>query len=227
MRSHQLSMTNPDGLGIFPLLAKALTFPARQAEAFKHQDGVAAPVVGNDPCAPARIPRASRTLVLGATAAGPRGLSGQGRPTFTTSRRESARSSVTSPFRITDRASHPRRCAIHVAARKVDANLKGELMEARIMNTQPIRDLSKGARRALVESGLWLRISFIGASGFAAGIIQLLGGEAKPISALALAIGGGVLAILGWRRAGAILESADRSPCVASTTGRDHVLAGA
>jgi hypothetical protein len=111
--------------------------------------------------------------------------------------------------------------------RKIDANLKGEHMEARIVNTQPIRDLSKSARRALVESGLWLRISFIGASGFAAGIIQLLGGEAEPISALALAIGGGVLAILGWRRAGAILESADRLPSVASTTGRDHVLAGA
>ena len=74
-------------------------------------------------------------------------------------------------------------------------------MEARIVNTQPIRDLSKSARRALVECGLWLRIGFIGASGVAAGIIQLLGGEVKPLSALALAVGGGVLAALSWRRA--------------------------
>ncbi len=100
-------------------------------------------------------------------------------------------------------------------------------MEARIANTQPIRDLSKSARRALVESGLWLRIGFIGASGVAAGIIQLLGGEGKPISALALAVGGGVLATLSWRRAWANLDSADQLPSVAPSTGRDHALAGA
>ncbi len=100
-------------------------------------------------------------------------------------------------------------------------------MEARIVNTQPIRDLNRTGRRALVESGVWLRIGFIGASGVAAGIIQLLGGEAKPISALALAIGGGVLATLSWRRAGAILECADRSTSVAPASGRDHALAGA
>jgi hypothetical protein len=100
-------------------------------------------------------------------------------------------------------------------------------MEARIANTQPIRDLSKSARRALVESGLWLRIGFIGASGFAAGVIQLLGNEAKPISALALAVGGGVLAMLSWRRALANLDSADQPPSVVPSTVRDHALAGA
>ena len=100
-------------------------------------------------------------------------------------------------------------------------------MEARIVNTQPIRKLSKRARRALVESGVWLRIGFIGASGVAAGIIQLLGGEVKPISALALAVGGGVLATLCWRRAGALLESADKLTSIAPSTGRDHALAGA
>jgi len=100
-------------------------------------------------------------------------------------------------------------------------------MEARIANTQPIRDLSKRARRALVESGLWLRIGFIGASGVAAGIIQLLGAEAKPISALALAVGGGVLAVLSWRRAGNVIESADQATPVTPSTGRDHALAGA
>ena len=100
-------------------------------------------------------------------------------------------------------------------------------MEARIVNTQPIRDLSKRARHALVESGLWLRIGFIGASGVAAGIIQLLGADAKPIPALALAVGGGVLATLCWRRAGAILESADKPTSIAPSTDRDQALAGA
>jgi hypothetical protein len=101
-------------------------------------------------------------------------------------------------------------------------------MEARIVNSQPIRDLSSSARRALVESGLWLRIGFIGASGLAAGIIQLLGNEVKPIPALALAVGGGVLATLSWRRAGAILDSADEpTALVAPSSARDHALAGA
>jgi hypothetical protein len=100
-------------------------------------------------------------------------------------------------------------------------------MEARIVNTQPIRDLSKSARHALFESGLWMRVGFIGASGVAAGIIQLLGGEVKPISALALAVGGGVLATLSWRRAGAVLESAEQRTSIAPSTGRDRALAGA
>lgn len=99
-------------------------------------------------------------------------------------------------------------------------------MEARIVNTQPIRDLSRRGRHALVESGLWLRIGFIGASGVAAGIIQLLGGEVKLVSALALAVGGGVLAALSWRRAGTILDSADQPTSTAPPTGRDHALAG-
>jgi hypothetical protein len=101
-------------------------------------------------------------------------------------------------------------------------------MEARIANTRPILDLSMRAWRSLVESGLWLRVGFIGASGLAAGIIQLLGNEVKPLSALGLALGGGVLATLSWRRAGAILESADEPTApVAPSTGRDHALAGA
>lgn len=100
-------------------------------------------------------------------------------------------------------------------------------METRTANTQPIRDLSKRAQRGLVESGLWLRIGFIGACGVAAAIIQLLGGEVKPISALALAVGGGILAALSWWRAGAILERADKLTSIAPSADRDHALAGA
>ena len=102
-------------------------------------------------------------------------------------------------------------------------------MEARIVNTQPIRDLSKRARRALVESGLWLRIGFIGASGVAAGLIQLFDGEVKPLSALALAVGGGVLAAVSWWRARTVLENADGAtagPAVTPSCASDRALAG-
>jgi len=87
--------------------------------------------------------------------------------------------------------------------------------------------MNRGTRRALVGSGLWIRIGFIGASGVTAGIIQLLGGEVTPISALALAVGGGVLATLSWRRAGAVLDGADKPASAAPPTGGDHALAGA
>jgi len=100
-------------------------------------------------------------------------------------------------------------------------------MEARSVNTQPIRELSTRARRALMESGLWMRIGFIGASGVAAGLIQLINGDVRPISAVALALGGGVLAVSSWWRAGAVLDSADEPARMVPPTDRDHVLAGA
>jgi hypothetical protein len=42
-------MTDPAGLGVFPLLAKALTFPARQANALGHREAVAAPASATTP----------------------------------------------------------------------------------------------------------------------------------------------------------------------------------
>jgi len=44
MQTRQLSMTDPAGLGLFPLLAKVLTHPARPADAFepRAESGVSA-----------------------------------------------------------------------------------------------------------------------------------------------------------------------------------------
>ena len=64
--------------------------------------------------------------------------------------------------------------------------------------------------RALVACSLWLRIGFIGASAFAAGLLQLFDGEARWPFALAVAFSGGVLAAASWRRGLAVLERADR-----------------
>jgi len=49
MQTRQLSMTDPAGLGIFSLLAKALTFPARQAKAFEDRGAVAAAASATTP----------------------------------------------------------------------------------------------------------------------------------------------------------------------------------
>jgi hypothetical protein len=49
-------MNDPSGLGIFPLLAKALMFPARQSEAFEPGDAAVTPV-------PEKIPVHRRGLL--------------------------------------------------------------------------------------------------------------------------------------------------------------------
>ncbi|MDH5245464.1 MAG: hypothetical protein OEW98_03365 [Betaproteobacteria bacterium] len=115
----------------------------------------------------------------------------------------------------------------HFAARKVDANLRGEHMQNGLMNVYPAPEARRKAERALVASGLWLRIGFIGACGVAVGLIQLINGGAKPVSALALALAGGVLAATSWRRAKTVLKSADDALPVAPSTRGGHALAGA
>jgi hypothetical protein len=116
-----------------------------------------------------------------------------------------------------------------VAPRKIDFNQTGKPMEDGIVNAYPAAELTRKARRALVECGLWLRVGFIGASGVAAGLIQLVDGSAKLLPALALAVGGSFLAAASWWRARAVLEDADK--VTARTTGApsaasDRVMAG-
>jgi hypothetical protein len=43
MRTHQLSMNDPAGLGIFPLIAKALMSPSPHAEPLERRDALAIP----------------------------------------------------------------------------------------------------------------------------------------------------------------------------------------
>ncbi len=76
----------------------------------------------------------------------------------------------------------------------------------------PLRPTAPAAteRRAVVAYGLWLRAGLVGAAAFAAGLVQLFTGEATALSALALSAAGGALAVVGWRRALASLDAADR-----------------
>jgi hypothetical protein len=62
---------------------------------------------------------------------------------------------------------------------------------------------------ALMASALWLRLAFAGASGFAAGLALLFGGESSILFALGLAGGGSAVAVLAWRRAVAALDRID------------------
>jgi len=73
-------------------------------------------------------------------------------------------------------------------------------MENEIATLHSLSAKTPKARRAFVALGLWLRLGMVGAFGLVAGLLQLVDGEVKPLSALALMIGGGaMLAIGGWR----------------------------
>jgi hypothetical protein len=67
------------------------------------------------------------------------------------------------------------------------------------------------AHRAVLACSLFLHAGYIGAATVAAGMIQLLAGEASGLSALALIFFGGLLATASWRRARIVVERVDRA----------------
>lgn len=84
-------------------------------------------------------------------------------------------------------------------------------MEVQAMNMRKAIEMQNKGGRAVVACGLWLRAGLIGASGLVIGLLLLLDGETKLLTALALAIGGGALAVVSWRRARAVLDTADQA----------------
>jgi hypothetical protein len=72
-------------------------------------------------------------------------------------------------------------------------------------------ELPKHAWRALVACALWLHIGFIGALCAAAGLVLLAGGEMATLPALCVAIVGGAIALVAWRRGRSVLERNDRN----------------
>jgi hypothetical protein len=67
------------------------------------------------------------------------------------------------------------------------------------------------AIHAIALSGVWTLVGFVGASVLAGGLQYLISGEARVSTALALVLGGGVVAILGWRGAWNALQAYDRA----------------
>lgn len=91
------------------------------------------------------------------------------------------------------------------------------------------RHVDSESRRALIAAGLWMRAGFVGTSAVVIGLILLFNGEANPLLALAIALGGGAFAAFAWRRSWTILAQADAveatSPAAAQRWDRDVVAA--
>jgi len=82
-------------------------------------------------------------------------------------------------------------------------------MEYHRTTTPSTSDFPKGAWHALCACSLWMRVGFVGASTLAAGLVLAFRGESGALTALALVLGGGLVAVLSWRYARTMLERAD------------------
>lgn len=63
--------------------------------------------------------------------------------------------------------------------------------------------------RALLASGLWLRLAIAGGCAVAAGLAALIGGGLPVVGAVGLVLGGGAVMPLAWRQAVAALKGSD------------------
>jgi len=82
----------------------------------------------------------------------------------------------------------------------------GNVMTNSSVNTTSNSTVRNQVERGPVVSGLWLRVTFIGLSAFAVGLIQLFDGSVKPLSALALAVVGAAMAVFSTRLARRALD---------------------
>jgi hypothetical protein len=82
-------------------------------------------------------------------------------------------------------------------------------MRTPFIETELVVDRRSPASRAIAASAFLLRIGFVGASVFAVGIIALFDGDARPTTALASAILGGLVAAYAWRRSWILLSRAE------------------
>ena len=79
-------------------------------------------------------------------------------------------------------------------------------MNIQIANTSSSQASRPPIGRGPVICGVWLRVAFIGASGFAVGLMQLFGGEVTLLPALALTVVSGLLTAFSVRRARGALD---------------------
>ncbi len=78
--------------------------------------------------------------------------------------------------------------------------------------------------RALVASSLWLHIGLIGATALAVGLLRCFVGDPRLPWSPVVALFGGLLAVLSWRRGFAALEQAERESAIATDTSSEPTL---
>jgi hypothetical protein len=80
---------------------------------------------------------------------------------------------------------------------------------------------AQAANRVAIQSGLWMRAGFVGASVFATGLVSLLsnGGQATgETTALAAMVIGGAIAWFSWRNVAILLRRIDELEATVAAT---------
>ena len=85
-------------------------------------------------------------------------------------------------------------------------------MENQVATPHSPSAMTPKATRAFVAFGLWLRLGTVGAFGLVAGLLQLVDGEVKQLSGLALKIGGGAKLAIGAVSRSASGQAPRRAP---------------
>src|SRR4029453_13649470 len=70
-------------------------------------------------------------------------------------------------------------------------------------------DRPSNIERKLIACSLWLHLGFIGATAFAAGLLELFDAGGDWLLALILMLSGGALAATSWPRARTVLQGSD------------------
>jgi len=83
-----------------------------------------------------------------------------------------------------------------------------------------VRDWRSENGLALTRNGIWTIAGFIGVNMLVVGLLSLIHGEAGPLSALALALAGGLLAMFAWRSAYRVLDRIDATDAATPERGR-------
>jgi hypothetical protein len=98
---------------------------------------------------------------------------------------------------------------IHCMRHNLRAIAKGTAMYDRTSTLSPAMSLTGG--RAFAAFGLWLRVLIAAAGLVAMGLTLLFGGASSVPAIVTFLVGGGLFALLAWRRANAALVRIDRN----------------
>jgi hypothetical protein len=91
-------------------------------------------------------------------------------------------------------------------------------MKNHYIHTRHPPELRSAYHDAIVASGFWLRVGFLGVSAVAISLLMLFDGDARPVNAVAGALAGAVVAAFAWRRSWLAIARADAVPADGVTT---------
>ena len=93
-------------------------------------------------------------------------------------------------------------------------------MRVNQLSQHEVFDWRSKTGRALAKNGVWTIAGFVGANTFVIGLLSLFHGDMSLLSALALALAGGLLTTFAWRSAYRVLDPIGATDATTPQRGR-------